>query len=294
MIPDYPILLVALLFASQIAVLSFYAPMRWRQYHAHLFEKYPREQYPRLHPLPREELERKFAIFTPMHLIIGGVASLAFLGALIYADSARGLAGPMMMCLLAQVMLPIYIALPLEFRIRQGLSFMPPPSRRSVELRKWRVTDFVSPLWIGVGLSVQALCVVCAVAVHLYRPDTQGILVTGIGSGAMLLAMILSLFTPGSATSTRADPFMSPADTFRVRQRVNRFLYVGNPALCAWVTSTLLYNAGLVHLDLAYQFVIVSIIAQLAGLALVSRWNRDLNTRDFSVYRGDGSAQVAR
>jgi hypothetical protein len=294
MIPDYPILLVALLFASQIAVLSFYAPIRWRQYHAHLFEKYPREQYPRLHPLPREELERKFAIFTPMHLIIGVVASLVFLGALIYADSARGLAGPMMMCLLAQVMLPIYIALPLEFRIRKGLSSMPPPSRRSVELRKWRVTDFVSPLWIGVGISVQVLCVVCAVAVHLYRPGTQGILVTGIGSGAMLLAMILSLFTPGSATSTRADPFMSPADTFRVRQRVNLFLYVGNPALCAWFTSTLLYNAGLVHLDLAYQFLIVSIIAQLAGLALVSRWNRDLNTRDFSVYRGDGSAQVAR
>jgi hypothetical protein len=55
----------------------------------------------------------------------------------------------------------------------------------------------------------------------------------------------------------------------------------------------LLYNAGLLHVDLAYQFTIVSVIGQLTALALVSRWNRDLNTRDFSVYREDGSAQVA-
>jgi hypothetical protein len=227
-------------------------------------------------------------------LIIGVVASLAFLGALIYADGPRGFAGPMMMCLLVQVMLPIYIALPLEFRMHKGLSSMPPPSRRSVELRKWRVTDFVSPLWIGLGMSVQALCVACAVAVYLYRPGTQGTFLAVFFSGALLLTMILTLFGTGSAIAPRADPFMSPEDTFRVRQRINRFLYVGNPVLSVWFTSTLLYNAGLLHVDLAYQFTIVSVIGQLTALALVSRWNRDLNTRDFSVYRGDGSAQVAR
>ena len=53
----------------------------------------------------------------------------------------------------------------------------------------------------------------------------------------------------------------------------------------AWGTFTLLYNAGLVHVELAYMFVISSVIAQLFGLVLVSRQNRDLSTRDFSVYR---------
>jgi hypothetical protein len=130
--------------------------------------------------------------------------------------------------------------------------------------------------------------------VYLYRPGTQGIFVTGIASGAILLVMTLALFGSGSAIAPRADPFMSQADTFRVRQRINRFLYVGSPALSAWFTSTLLYNAGLIHLDIAYLFVSFSIVAQLSGLALVSRQNRDLNMRDFSVYRADGSAQVAR
>ena len=228
-----------------------------------------------------------------MHLIIGAGAILTFLAGLIYADSLRGLAEPLIMCLLVQLMLPLYVALPLEVRIRQGLSSMPPPSRRSVELRRWRVTDFVSPLWVGLGIAVQVLNLACAVAVYLYRPGTQGLLFTGITSGAILLAMSIPLFGFGSAITARADPFMSQADTFRVRQRIYRFLYLGNPALSAWFTSSLVFNAGIIQLDLAYQFVIFSVLSQLFGLALVSGQKRDLNTRDFSVYRADGSVQVA-
>jgi len=293
MIPDYQTLQIAAVFASQIFVLSFYTPTRWQQYHAILFSRYPREEYPRLHPLPKEELDRKFAIFRPMHLIIGAGAILMLLGALIYTDSPRGMAGLMQMCLFVQL-LPLYIALPLAVRIKQGFRSMPPPSQRSVELRKWQVTDFVSPVWIGLGVAVAALSLACAVAVYLYRPGTQGIFFTGIVSGVVLLAMSHALLGFGQAITTRADPFMSSADTFRVRQRTYRTLFVGNAALGAWLTSTLLYNAGLVQFDLAYLFVISSVIAQLFGLALVSRQNRDLNTRDFSVYRGDGSVQVVR
>ena len=288
---DYQFLLIAVVFAAQVAVLSFYAPIRWQQYHAQLFKRYPREEYPRLHPLPKEELERKFAIFRPMHLIIGAGAILTFLGALIYADSFRGLAGLMQMCLFVQL-LPLYIALPLAIRIKQGLSSMSPPSARSVELRKWRVTDFISPLWIGLGIAVGALSLACAVAVYLYRPDTQGIVFTGIVSGVVLLAMSHALFGSGQAITTRADPFMSQADTFRVRQRIYRTLFVGNPAFGALLTLSLLHNAGLVHIDVAYLFVGLSFICQLYGLDLVSRQNRDLITRDFSVYRADGGAAV--
>jgi hypothetical protein len=293
MITDYQILLIAIVFASQIIVFSFYAPMRWQQYHARLFEKYPPEQYPRLHPLPREELERKFAHFRPLHLIIGVGAALVFLGAFIYADSARGLAGPMVMCLLAQVMLPLYIALPLELRIQKGLSSMPPPSPRSVELRKLRVTDFISPMWVGLGLAMQALSLACAVAMFVYRPGTMGIFPALIGSGVVLLAMGFALFGH-RFVAARADPFMSHADTFRVRQRNYRGLFVIGAAFGAWGTFTLLYNAGLLQFDVAYWFVIFSVISQIYGLALVSERKRDLNTRDFSVYRDDGSAQVAR
>lgn len=293
MITDYQILLIAMVFASQIFVLSFYAPMRWRQYHALLFKRYPREDYPLLHPLPREELERKFALFRPMHLIIGVGAALTLLAALIYMDNPRGLAGLMQMCLFVQL-LPLYIAMPLSIRIQKGLRSMPPPSPRSVELRKWQVTDFISPLWIGFGLAAQALCLACAVAVYMYRPGTQVIFLLAIVSGAMLSAMSYELLGFGAARVTRADPYMSQADTFRVRQRHYRGLFVGGAALNASFALLLLHNVGLVRFDIAYLFVLFSVIFQLNGLALVSGQTRDLNTRDFSVYRADGNAQVAR
>jgi hypothetical protein len=293
MTPDFQTLLIAVVFASQIFVLSFYAPMRWQRYHARLFEKYPREEYPLLHPLPREELERKFALFRPMHLIIGVGAILTLLCAPIYTETLRGLAGPMVMCLLVQVMLPLYIALPLEVRIRKGLSSMPPPSRRSVELRRSRVTDFISPLWVGLGLAAQALCLACAVAVYLYRPGTLGTFPALIGSGLMLFAMGYSLLGHRFA-ATRADPFMSQSDTFRVRQRNYRGLFVVGAAFGAWGTFTLLFNAGFLQFDVAYWFVMVSVLAQIYALALVSGRNRDFDTRDFSVYRAEGSAPAAR
>ena len=197
----------------------------------------------------------------------------------------------MQMCLLVQL-LPLYIALPLAIRINRDLRSMPPPSPRSAELRKWRVTDFISPLWIGLGIAVGVLSVACAVAVHLYRPGTQGIIFTGIVSGVVLLFMSHAVFGFGQAITTRADPFMSQADTFRVRQRVYRTLFVGNPAFGALLTLSLLHNSGLVHIDVAYLFMGLSVICQLSGLDLVSRQNRDLDTRDFSVYRADGGAAV--
>jgi len=291
MIPDFQILLIAVVFASQIVMLSFYTPTKWQQYHALLFKRYPREEYPRLHPLPSEELERKFALFRPMHLTIGAGAILTFLGALIYADSPRGLAGLMQMCLFVQL-LPLYIALPLAIRIQKGLRSMPPPSPRSVELRRWSVTDFISPLWIGLGIAMQALTLACAVVLYLYQPGTLGIFPMGIGSGLMLLVMGHALF--GYATAPRADPYMSQPDTFRVRQRNYRGLFVSSAAFGAWGTFTLLYNVGLIHFDVAYLFVGGSVIVQLTALALVIRQQRDLSTRDFGVYRADGSAQVAR
>jgi len=87
---------------------------------------------------------------------------------------------------------------------------------------------------------------------------------------------------------------MSQADTFRVRKHTYQALFIGGALFAAWNTATLLFNAGLIHFDGAYLFVGFSIIFQVQALALVSGQNRDLNTRDFSVYRADGGAQVAR
>jgi hypothetical protein len=290
---DYQTFLIAVVFVSQIVVFSFYTPMGWQRYHARLFQLYPREEYPLLHPIPREEVERKLAAFKLMYLIIGVGAALTFVAAVLYAEHARGFAGLMAMCLLVQL-LPLYIALPLTIRIRKALQALPPPSRRSAELRRWRATDFISPLWIGLGLAMQALNLACAVVVYLYRPGTLGTYLFFIFSAATLLAMCYALSGHGYKLTTRPDPYMSQTDTFEVRQRIYRGLFVGCAVFGALGTFTLLFNAGFVQFDIAYLFVGFSVLFQLDALVLVARQNRELRTRDFSVYRAEGSAEAAR
>jgi hypothetical protein len=87
---------------------------------------------------------------------------------------------------------------------------------------------------------------------------------------------------------------MSQTDTFQVRQRIYRGLFVGCAVFGAWNTFTLLYNAGFVQFDIAYLFVGSSVLFQLGALGLVARQDRELKTRDFSVYRAEGNPEAAR
>jgi hypothetical protein len=284
------VLLTSLVFASQIVVLSFYAPLRWRRYYASLFTRFPPEQYPRLYPLPRNDIERKLAIFRSLHLVIGVGAALTLSACLIVGASPRGFVSCMSVSSLVQVFLPLYIAMPLSARISQAFRAMPPPSVRSVELRHWQMTDFVSPSWIALGIAGQVLALGCAAVLYLYRPDTLGILPVGIGSAAVLSRMLYLL--SGHAAFARPDPYMSQADTFRVRRRPYRLLFCMGAGFGALFAFVLLYNARLIRFDFSYIMMAFSVGMQVLAVALASLQDSDLDRRDFSVYRADSGAQA--
>ncbi len=282
-------------FASQIIVISFYAPQRWRRSCALLLERYPPEQYPRLYPLPKQEIERKLVIFKATHLAIGFGATAVFVAALLFARSPYWFAVCMGESVVVQFTVPLYIiALPLWIRISKGLRAMPPPHRRSAELRQWRVTDFVSPLWIGLGFGLQTLGLACSAAVYLYWLNAHTILplVIATGTGACLLGvMTYTLLAPQGAA--RPDPYLSGADTFRVRQRRYRMRFGAGAFYGIFQTFYLLLSAQLIRIDSAYKYVIPSVLLQLGALLLVSNADYGFATRDFSVYRADSGTQAA-
>jgi hypothetical protein len=287
--------LLAAIFACQIVVLSFYAPQRWRRHYAMMFERYPPEQFPRLYPLPKEAIERKLAIFRVTHLAIGIGAAVAFFAALIFAKSPQWFAISMGQANIWQAVVLLCMAWwPLGLRIRKAFRAMPPPSPRSAELRQWRVTDFVSPLCIGLGLSLQTLGLACAVVVYLSWLNTHTILplvLTTVIGGWLLWSMIRRLFSPQG--SARPDPYMSGADTFRVRQRHCRVLFGAGAFWGAFQAFFLLYNAQLIRFDFAYLYAGLSVVLQLWALLLVSNEDYDFDTRDFSVYRAGSGTQTA-
>ena len=167
---DLQRILFAAVFASQIIVLSFYVPRRWRQYHALMFTRYPPEEYPRLYPVPREKMERRLAVAMPLHLAIGGISAITLIVSVLHGADSLQLARRMFTCLLFQI-LPAYLSMFLMTGVAKAFRAMPPPSVRSVELRPWRAVDFVSPLWIGLGLAGQVIALTCAVVAYLHRRE---------------------------------------------------------------------------------------------------------------------------
>jgi hypothetical protein len=282
MTTNFQSLLLAAVFASQIIVLSF----------ALMFKQYTPQQYPKLYPVSKEKIERQQTLFSLLHLALGVGAAVVYVGILIFAENLRLLATVMTVCLLLQIILTMCIAVRLEARIRLAIRAMPPPTIRSAELRRWRITDFVSPLWIGLGLTLQLIGLACAAVVWLHWPNTLALIPASVAGSALLLIMIYALIRGDGFT--RGDPYMSPADTFAARQARYRSLFRAGACLGAYNTFILLYNSQLIRFDLVYLFMFFSVVGQLSGLRLVTRWTRDLSERDLSVYQADGGAEVAR
>jgi hypothetical protein len=287
---DIQTVLIAFLFGSQIFVLSFLTPRRSRQFHARMFSRYPPEQYPKLYPVPRQKVQRRLDAMRPVHLAVGGGAAVTLFVSLIQGADSVELARRMFCWLLFQI-LPLYLSLIWMIKAARAFRGMPPPHVRSVELRPWRIVDFVSPLGIGLGLVGQVMALACSMVAYLQRREALPmVLFCSIISGALLIRMIYLLL--GRAAFTRADPYMSAADTFRVRQRRFRAFFGGGAALGACFAFMLLTQAQFVRFEQMYSFAGISIVIQLVWLALVSAEGRDLDKRDFSVYRADGAPQA--
>jgi hypothetical protein len=288
---DIQTVLIAILFGSQVFVLSFLTPRRSRQFHTLMFRRYPPEQYPKLYPVPRQKVQRRLDSMRPVHFAIGGGAALTLFISLIHGADSVELARRMFCWLLLQI-LPLYVSLIWMIKAARALRAMPPPRVRSVELRPWRIVDFVSPRWIAIGLVGQVMALVCSMVAFLQRREALPmVLFCSIISGASLIRMVYVLL--GRAAFTRADPYMSAADVFRVRQRRFRALFGGGGALGACFALMLLNRVQLVRFEQVYSFIGVSIAMQLVWLAVISAQSRDLDKRDFSVYRADGAPQAA-
>jgi hypothetical protein len=290
---DFQRVLFAAVFASQIVVLSFYAPRRWRRHYALMFARYPPEQYPKLYAVPKAEIERKLAIFRVVYLAMGVVAILMFLAALIHSPTTHVFASFMTVAAAVQTFFPLSVAMPLGVKIWKASHAMPPPSQRSVELRPWRVTDYVPPLWIGLGLTVQTLGLAC-LAGYIYRPKELGVvpgaLILMASGGAILAMMIYTLLSPEGYA--RPDPYMTGADIFRVRRRRYRIRFGGGVLMGAYQIFLVLYHAQFIHFDFAYVQLGLCISLQPWALFLASYEHLDFDTRDFSVYRVDSGTQA--
>ena len=218
-----------------------------------------------------------------MHLIIGAVANRRVRSSTTHVIPIRGSAGPMRCPSLVQLAAAIHCPA-VEGQIRQD--------SRSCHLRVerlWSCGSGGSPTsshrcGSDSGIAEPVLNLARTVVVYLYRPRYARPLFPGnfrrrdsVGNESSLLRRADNADSRGPVTCRRRIRSESGSASIAVSMSAIECWAPGVRPRCR--------QRGLLEPDIAYQFVVISVIAQLYGLAMVSGQNRDLNTRDFSVYR---------
>lgn len=281
---DFPLVLIVAVFVSQVLVLSFICPERMYRAWLAVREKYPPQEFMRLYPIPPERIAQQTTALRIMHRVIGVAAAMALIIALFTARSTYQLA-LVMLGVCAVQLLPPLLRLPLQLKMARAFRSMPAPSVRSAELRTLRVTDFLSPVWIALGLGLTALSLACAVYFHLLNPSRGFALnAMGFAINAWLLGRMLYMLL-GPRTMARPDPYMSADDLSRARQMRMRMPFIAGIFLGAYFIFMELYAAQLLQFDYLHVVAGVSLLCQLLFLRVTHVTLRNLAMRDLAPYR---------
>jgi hypothetical protein len=287
MSPEFHVLLIAIVTLSQILVMSFIAPISLRRFCTQQYDSHPETEYPRWYPVPRSELERLLQRHVVVLMGVGLIGLLVLVCCVVFSVSTSVLSAFMVCFLLLQLWSGHLAWLPGMRKVLHAMREMPPPVRRSVELHRWRITDFVSPLMIVPGFASQLAVLAAGTYVYLEgRPDVPGlpVVIAVLAVTVWILGrLVYRVVRP--AAPVRIDPNMSDVDLHRLRQRVIQGQFVQAAALGVLNSFALLIFGGVVVLDPLWFFLGFSLLVQLRSLLSPGSLFRFVRSQDFSVYR---------
>ncbi|MEO8308330.1 MAG: hypothetical protein ABI616_09865 [Pseudomonadota bacterium] len=296
--PHSMTLLVTAVFTAQILVMSFICP--WWSHRAWLAMRrnYPTGDFPRLYPLAPEKVARQNTLVLGLHVVIGLAATVLLAFHLLHGTAARHLVVIMVWTYLVQL-LPVVLRMPLLISMHRAFRAMPAPAVRSVELHHWRLTDFVPPMEIALGMSMSVLALGCCAYFYFTGHATRGpgnflplLIYSAAISGLLLLRM--GLLVAGAVTLRRPDPYMSEADVIRGRKFRLALPFRLAMLLGLYFILMQLYVAGILRLDFVSVMAGTSILGQVMLLRATARSVRSLAARDLNAYRSDPGAAAKK
>jgi hypothetical protein len=286
---DFQTILVAITFASQILVISCLNPWRLGRLNQITMQQYPPAEYPRLYPLPADQLMRQHKLRKALRVIIsiGAIGTLAT--CLVQRVEPYHFADIMTLTALVQ-WLPMFVALWQVRKLSRAMQAMPAPAVRSAELHAWRATDFVSPVVIALALIACAAPIALAGYFTLHQPPPEfaspvrRAFAAGI-CGLLLLRMVYVLFVP--INMRRPDPYISTDDLQRARRLRYRMLFGMSLFFGPYITFVMLLGSGTLHINRLHVLIGLSLLLQLYMTLMTQLMIRAVKNRDVTPYRAE-------
>jgi MFS family permease len=289
-------LLFAIVFASQILVISVLLPMRGWARGKYVLENCPPSTHPKLYAKPIEWHIRVMRIYMGLNIAIalGGIAIIVALilalggqwdGSIVTPWSSNGewdnaIVGPYFFL---QLVPGLYLTVALAAH-NKAMAKAPQPAVRTAELRRRRLTDFISPRM----LAATALTYVAFVAFILYYQSF------GFAwfdpwrkiAGVTFVYVVFAVSALFAVHGRNTDHHQPQQKRLAALKFMMKFLWIASIAVTAVVALDLVIELVLGH-DVA-EPIVASLICQLAGLSVMwPGFVARVNKGDFDVYRQD-------
>jgi len=188
-------ILFYIVFTSQIFLLSYYYPKNIIRRIADILEKYPRVDYPKLYPKSVEETEKGQRIFNVLSkiILIIGLIILAIIVSWNYSYEGR----------MSEIIPVIYFMvqiIPFILLEISGFSYLrmmrkaDSSTTRNAELAPRKLTNFISPVYIGIAVLMSLLCIAYFYSLYEFQfsfnNDTFIILLSLIMSNGLFIGII--------------------------------------------------------------------------------------------------------
>ena len=276
------------IFLSQILLISFYYPKKIFNRMTFVMEKYPPEQYPKLYVKPMgfyKNVIRTFKIANQIILVIGivGIIGLGYLDL-----SHEGSISELIPAVYFMIqILPVFLMEVFGFAYFKMMRKADTRTTRKAELMPRRLTDFVSPIAVGLAIFMFFACLLFFYLLEGFqydlRNDTFIILIT-----LCLSNLIFCVIIYWNIYGKKLDPYQAGKDRIRqIEITVKSLVYMSILASIFLIVTKSINAFELDYLETALMSVYLQTVIWL-GLGSMLK-NIRLEKLDFEVYKNEAA-----
>lgn len=278
---DYLLVVVYIVFFSQVVVISFWVSYVWRNNLSSIYKQYSQAEYPKFYCQPVETLYRQLLVRKCLDFIIGSGCLVLIVFAFFQSTSTKSLANMMFFCAMAQI-IPFFVSGYWEAKSNRLRRQNQQPTRRKAQLIARRLGEFVSPWYTYIAVSIFFVSMI--VGLYVFVADSWGpsnYSVLALLALSLCVNIFLVSYIYKNLYGKSSDQYIQYSDKLKkIAFTIRRLVFLS--ISYSFFVITILIGEALAFGDIA-TYLFTSVYMQI----VLSLETKSAYKRDFNVYKAE-------